>query len=152
MLREDKFKIDAAAWGGLGVDMLSIVLDLHHYNAFLVLAISTITAIWGLILYFRKKNIDVIDQPWRIALIATACDALLQGLLGVTLLLLGQRAPGGDLYYLHYVYGAIVVFAIPVAYTYVGKDVRRAILVFSLAALVLALAGTRGLMTGLGMP
>lgn len=130
--------------------MLSVVLDLHHFNAFLVLAISTITAIWGFILYFQKKTVFI--RPWKIALIATAADSLLQGLLGVTLLLLGQRAPGGDLYYLHYVYGGIVVFALPVAYTYISKDVRKAILILSMAALVLALAGTRGLMTGLGLP
>jgi hypothetical protein len=154
--------------------MLSIVLDVHHYNAFLVLAVSTITAIWGFILYFRykekagaasdqpsgegeaqgneEKERVTFNQPWKIALIVTAADGLLQGLLGVTLLLMGQRAPGGDLYYLHYVYGAIVVFALPVAYTYIGKDMRKAILIFSGVALVMALAATRGLMTGLGMP
>jgi heme A synthase len=94
---------------------------------------------------------DVFPSSLKTALIVTAADGLLQGLLGALLLLMGQRAPGGDLYYLHYVYGAIVVFAIPVGYTYIGKDVRKATLVLSLAALILALAGTRGLMTGLGM-
>jgi heme A synthase len=130
--------------------MLPVVVLLHQFNAFLVLTVSAITAIWGFILFFRRK--DVIDRFWRVALIVTAADGLLQGLLGVTLLLLGQKAPGGDLYYLHYVYGAIVVFSLPVAYTYIGKNIRRAILIFSCGALVIALAGTRGLMTGLGMP
>lgn len=130
--------------------MLPIVLNMHHYNAFLVLAISFITAVWGAVLFLQKK--EVIPQSWKIALLATAADGLLQGLLGVILLLLGQRAPGGDLYYLHYVYGAIVVFAIPVGYTYISKDVRKAILILSGAALIVTLAGVRGLMTGLGMP
>lgn len=131
--------------------MLPIVLNLHLYNIFLVLSTSTVTGIWGLILYFRFKKMEIVSYPWRIALIVTASDGLVQGILGVTLLLLGQRAPGGDLYYLHYVYGAIVVFAIPVAYTYIGKDARKATLVFSLAALIIAAAGARALMTGLGM-
>lgn len=130
--------------------MLPIVLDLHYFNAFLVLPIGAVTGIWGLILYFRKK--DVIERPWRIALIVTAADTLLQGLLGVLLLLLGQKAPGGDLYYLHYVYGGIVALSIPAAYIYIDKNVHKAILIFSCAALIIMLAGVRGLMTGLGMP
>jgi heme A synthase len=129
--------------------MSSIVLNLHLYNMALVLATSTITGIWGLILYFRKK--EVINRPWKIALIVTAADGLLQGLLGVTLLLMGNRAPGGDLYYLHYVYGGIVVFALPVAYTYAGKNMRMTILILSIAALVIAAAGARAMMTGLGI-
>ncbi len=152
--------------------MLPVVLDLHLYNMVLVLATSVITGVWGLILYFRlpKKTATdesekeaasaetststpraTISQPWKIALIVTAVDGLLQGLFGVTLVLLGQRPGGGSLYYLHYVYGAIVLLAIPVAYTYTGKDVRRTVLVLSIAALIIAAAGARGMMTGLGI-
>jgi len=129
--------------------MALIVENLHLYNMVLVLATSTITGIWGLVLYFKKR--ETIDRPWKIALIVTAAVALLQGLLGITLVLLGLRPPGGDLYYLHYVYGAIVALAIPVAYTYTSKNVRTAILIFSIAALVMAAAGARGMMTGLGI-
>lgn len=130
--------------------MTAIVDDLHLWNMVLVLATSTITGIWGLVLFFQKKG--SIIRPWKIALIVTAIDGALQGLLGVILLLLGQKADGGTgLYYLHYVYGGIVVFAIPVAYTYLGKDVRKAILILSIAALVIAAAGARAMMTGLGI-
>ena len=129
--------------------MTNFVANLHLLNMILVLATSTITGIWGLVLYFRKKN--EITRSWKIALIVTAIDGLIQGLLGVTLVLLGQKPAGGSLYYLHYVYGAIVVFAIPVAYTYIGKDVRKAILILSIGAIIIALAATRGAMTGLGM-
>jgi heme A synthase len=129
--------------------MLPVVLNLHLYNMVLVLATSVITGIWGLILYFRKR--EVIDQAWKIALIVTALDGLLQGLLGVILVMLGQRPGGGSLYYLHYVYGAIVLLSIPVAYTYASKNVRRTILILSLAALIIAAAGARAMMTGLGI-
>lgn len=158
--------------------MLPIVLDLHLYNMVLVLTTSVITGIWGLILYFRfpkkkageglkeevagaeeaagaEKSIaaskETFNQPWKIALIITAIDGLLQGLLGMILVLLGQKPGGGSLYYLHYVYGAIVLLAIPVAYTYATKDMRRTILVLSIAAWVIAAAGARGMMTGLGI-
>lgn len=129
--------------------MLSVVLNLHLYIMVLVLATSTITGIWGLVLYFQKR--EVIIRPWRIALIVTAIVGLVQGLLGVTLVLMGQKPEGGNLYYLHYVYGAIVLLAIPVAYTYTSKKVRTTILILSIAALVIAAAGARAMMTGLGI-
>jgi heme A synthase len=129
--------------------MVPIVESLHLYNMILVLAVSTITGIWGLVLYFQRKNF--IPQPWKIALIVTAIVGLLQALLGGTLVLMGQRAPGGNNYWLHYVYGAIVALAIPVAYTYTSKRIRTTILILSLAALIIAAAGARGMMTGLGI-
>ena len=130
--------------------MLDVIIELHYLNLFLILALGLITGIWGLVIYFRKKT-QTINGPWRIALIITAADAVLQGIFGVTLLLLGQRpGTGTDLYYLHYVYGGIVALAIPVALTYAtgGKKPRRDILVFSIAALILFAAGFRAWMTG----
>ena len=130
--------------------MLNVVIELHYLNLFLILALGLITGIWGLILYFRKKT-ETISRPWRNALIITAADGLLQGILGVTLLLLGQKpGTGADLYYLHYVYGGIVALAIPVALTYAtgGKKPRRDVLIYSIAALILFAAGFRAWMTG----
>jgi len=129
--------------------MLDVIIELHYLNLFLILALGLITGIWGLVLYFMKKT--TINRPWRIALIITAADGLLQGIFGVTLLLLGQRpGTGTDLYYLHYVYGGIVALVIPVALTYATgcKKPRRDILVFSIAALILFAAGFRAWMTG----
>ena len=82
------------------------------------------------------------------------CDGAraLQALLGIILVLLGQKpGTGTGLYYLHYVYGAIVVLAIPIAITYAtgGKNQRRDILIYSIAALVLVAAALRALTTGL---
>lgn len=132
--------------------MVDFVSSLHFYNMVLVLASGTITGIWGLILYFMKKQ--TIIRPWHISLIFTAVVSLLQALLGITLLLMGQRPgpPGDSLYYLHFVYGGIVALAIPVAVTYAtgGKRPRRDILIYSLVSLVLVAAAVRALMTGPG--
>lgn len=132
--------------------MTDFVMTLHFINMILVLASGTITGIWGLILFFRKKQ--TIIRPWRISLIVTAIVGLLQALLGITLVLMGQRpGPAGDsLYYLHYVYGGIVALAIPVAVTYAtgGKQPRRDLLIFSIVSLVLVAAAVRALMTGPG--
>ena len=104
-------------------------------------------------------NVSVVDtdlstriRPWRRALLVTVVLSLLQGLLGVILLLMGKRpGPSGDsLYYLHFVYGGIVALVIPVATTYAtgGKNTRRDLLVYSLAALILTAAAVRAWMTG----
>jgi heme A synthase len=130
--------------------MANFIAQLHYFNLFLVLAASLVAGIWGLVLFFMKKT-TTIYRPWRITLIFTAIVALLQGVFGILLVLLGQKpGTGTDLYYLHYVYGGIVALAIPIALTYAtsGKNVRRDVLVFSLAALVLFAAGFRAWMTG----
>ncbi|HXZ05333.1 MAG TPA: hypothetical protein VEH81_10890 [Ktedonobacteraceae bacterium] len=128
--------------------MVDVISNLHFYNMVLVLASGTVAGVWGLILFFMKKPMI---RPWRISLMVAAVIAALQALLGITLVLLGQK-PGtgtGD-YYLHYVYGAIVVLAIPIAITYAtgGKNERRDTLIFSIAALILVAAAIRALMTG----
>jgi len=130
--------------------MADFIAQLHYFNLFLVLTASLVAGIWGLILFFMKRT-KTIYRPWRITVVITAILALLQGLFGVTLVLLGQKpGTGTGLYYLHYVYGGIVALAIPVALTYAtsGKNPRRDVLIFSIAALVLFAAGFRAWMTG----
>lgn len=130
--------------------MADFIAQLHYFNLFLVLAASLVAGIWGLALFFMKRT-RTIYRPWRITVVITAILALLQGIFGVTLVLLGQKpGTGTGLYYLHYVYGGIVALAIPVALTYAtsGKNPRRDVLIFSIAALVLFAAGFRAWMTG----
>ena len=132
--------------------MLDFVLTLHKYNVFLVLIAATVVGVWGLVLYFTKK---AMIKLWRYLLWLTAILGAIQGLLGLTLVAMGQKpGTGTGLYYLHYVYGGIVALAIPVALTYTtnGKNLRRDLLVFSIAALVLAAAGVRAWMTGPAAP
>ncbi len=128
--------------------MVDVISNIHFLNVILVLASGTVTGVWGLILFFMKKPMN---RPWRISLTVTAVIAALQAVLGITLVLLGQKpGTGTGLYYLHYVYGAIVVLAIPIAITYAtsGKNPRRDLLIFSIAALILVAAAIRALMTG----
>jgi heme A synthase len=91
-------------------------------------------------------------QPWRRALTVTIVLSLLQGLLGIIMVIMGKKPgpPGDSLYYLHFVYGGIVALVIPVATTYAtgGKNVRRDILIYSIAALILTAAAVRAWMTG----
>ncbi len=91
-------------------------------------------------------------QPWRRILMVTIILSLLQGVLGIIMVIMGKKPgpPGFDLYYLHFVYGGIVALVIPVATTYAsgGKKPRRDLLVYSIAALILTAAAVRAWMTG----
>jgi heme A synthase len=129
--------------------MVDFINNLHFFNAILILIAGTVTGVWGLILFFMKKQ--TIIRPWRIALIFTAIVGFLQAVFGIILLLMGQHpGTGTGLYYLHFVYGGIVALAIPVAVTYAtgGKKPRRDMLIFSIIALVLVAAALRALVTG----
>lgn len=128
--------------------MVDFIASVHYFNVILVLTAAAVTGVWGLILYFTKRSVM---RAWNIALIVTAILGAIQGVLGLTLVALGQKpGTGQDLYYLHYVYGGIVALAIPIALTYTtsGKNPRRDMLIFSIAALILAAAGVRAWMTG----
>ncbi|MDQ6661556.1 MAG: hypothetical protein M3Z24_11385 [Chloroflexota bacterium] len=128
--------------------MLGVLLQLHYFNLFLVLGASLIASIWGFILYFTTKTMN---QSWRIALYVTAIAAALQGVFGILMLALGGKpSTGTGIYYLHYVYGAIALLSLPIAITYAtaGKNPRRDVLIYSLAALIVFAAGFRGWMTG----
>ncbi len=162
--------------------MADFILTLHSYNVYLVILSGAVTAIWGFILFFRTKGVATVSaasvgeagdqqtqsnkvstpvnndevkeraRSWRVALTVTIVLALLQGLFGVTMVLLGLKPgrPGDSLYYLHFVYGGIVALVIPVATTYAtgGKNRRRDILIYSIAALILTAAAVRAWMTG----
>ncbi len=91
-------------------------------------------------------------KPWRRALTVTVVLSLLQGVLGIIMVVMGKKPgpPGASLYYLHFVYGGIVALVIPIATTYAtgGKNVRRDVLIYSIAALILTAAAVRAWMTG----
>lgn len=128
--------------------MTQVILTLHSYNVYLVIAAATISCIWGFILFFTKRTTN---PSWRISLIVTAVLALLQGLLGVVLVIMGLKpGTGTGIYYLHYVYGGIAALGLPIAVTYAtsGKNPRRDVLIFSIAALIVAAVAVRAWMTG----
>ncbi len=132
--------------------MSQIIPTLHLFNAFLILVAALTAGVWGLILYFRKREMI---KPWRIMLIVVLVLGLLQGLFGVTMVLMGLKPGGGTgLYYLHYVYGGIVALGIPfvwLSFTSDEKNQRRVVLFYSIATLIMVAAAVRALMTGLGM-
>lgn len=129
--------------------MTDVILLLHQYNFFLIVASAGITGIWGLVLYFKRK---ALIKSWRIIWIITIALGILQGLFGLIMVFSGLKPGGGkNLYYLHYVYGGIVALGIPLtwlSFTTNGKNERKDLLIYSIAALVLVAAAVRAWMTG----
>jgi len=118
---------------------------------YLVLASAVITGVWGLVLFFIQKEMSALPKLWRIMLMVVGLLGVLQALFGIIMILLGLKPGGGrDLYYLHYVYGAIVALGLPIAMTYAtsGKQPRRDVLIYSIALLIMAAAAVRAFLTG----
>jgi heme A synthase len=131
--------------------LAAILLILHSYNVYLVLAAAVITGVWGLIIFFRNKELSAMPRSWRTMLIVTGGLGVLQALFGILMVLSGLKPGGGHgLYYLHYVYGAIVALGLPVGMTYAtsGKNPRRDVLIYSIVVLIIAAAAVRAFLTG----
>ena len=147
--------------------MLTTLIKFHEDMAPAILAAGGITLIWGivmLILASRRRGAPESESAsasagaasvtrrsvagmrvFRILLTITAALGLIQAIIGGLMYLNGAR-PGDPL---HYVYGGIVLLAIPVAYVYSDQaQVRRDIIIMVIAALAVIGAAIRALMTG----
>lgn len=148
--------------------MLATLIKFHEDMAPAILAAGGITLIWGivvLILASRRRGVSAASEPasesasaasvsrsgvagmrvFRILLTITAALGLIQAIIGGLLLLNGQKPGDG----LHFVYGGIVLLAIPVAYVYSDQaQVRRDIIIMVIAVLAVIGAAIRALMTG----
>jgi heme A synthase len=131
-------------------ELINFILLLHQYNPYLIVTAAAISGIWGLIIYFTRR--PPLVKPWRIMLIITVALGILQGLFGLIMVFASLKPGGGkNLYYLHYVYGGIVALGLPLtwlSFTTNGKDQRKDLLIYSIAALVLVAAAIRAWMTG----
>jgi hypothetical protein len=132
----------------------SFVLSLHMVMVWLILAAAGLALITAISLFFMTRNpaadletgaIATFRRIFSILLIVTAGLGVLQALFGGLLFLSGERPEEG----LHFVYGLIVLGAIPVAYVYSDqKQVRRDIIIMGIAAILVIGAAIRALATG----
>jgi hypothetical protein len=121
---------------------MAFILGLHQTLVPLIWLVGGLALIWGIVLLVRKRGLD---RVMRILLGVTAGLGIVQAALGGLLFFFGQH-PHDQL---HYVYGLLVLAAIPVAYVYVdNKSARRDLITFTIAALVVVAAAVRAFMTG----
>lgn len=120
------------------------VLTLHQGFFTVLLLYALFLALWGLFLYFRGSNPS---GGYLGALLIVEGIAVFQGLIGLVLLLQGNRPHDG----LHLLYGVVAVLTLPAAYFLSGQGrERKDSLVFSLAMLFLVGIAIRGATTGGG--
>jgi hypothetical protein len=134
----------------------SFVLGLHTAMVPIILAVAGAALIVGIVLVvMTRRQVAAPDvesgaiatwrRIFRILLSVTAGFGVLQAIFGLILFASGDRPAEG----LHFVYGAIVLGAIPVAYVYSDqKQVRRDIIIMAIAVVAVIGAAVRALATG----
>lgn len=102
---------------------------------------SIIAALWGLLSAIRRRGVD--SNYWGILAVAEIL-AMAQALLGGLLYAGGERPGSG----VHILYGALVVFSLPLYYSLSkGRNDRRAALIYSLICLFIFAMSLRAIMT-----
>lgn len=135
--------------------MLPTLLRIHTFLVPLILLAGGIALVLGIILLVLRRGVPDGDTPspritwvtvaFRRFLIATGVLGVVQGIMGGLIYLTGAR-PAEPL---HFVYGGIVLLAIPVAYVYSDqKRVRRDVIIMVIAVVAIIGAAVRALMTG----
>ena len=105
-----------------------MVTDIHIGLGVLVIAINLIAAVWGFLVW---KQMLPANKVYAQVLAASQTVIIGEAILGLLLLSQNLRAAQQ----LHYVYGLLPVAMVIFAYSARGKDQRRNILIFSIAAL-----------------
>lgn len=131
--------------------MLTTLIQIHQDMAPVILAAGGITLICGIVLLVLVRGRNAEQSPkrairtFRILLSITAALGLIQAIIGGLMLTQGAKPGDG----LHFVYGGIVLLAIPVAYVYSDQaQVRRDIIIMVIAVIAVIGAAIRALMTG----
>lgn len=132
--------------------MRTFLIDLHQTVAPIILVLGGVFLLAGLALIFvtRRDIGDLSRVGWlrttfRLFMWLTAAGGVAQAVLGALLLTQGLRPKEG----LHFVYGLIVLAAVPVAFVYSDqKKVRADIIIMTVAAAAIVGAAVRAMMTG----
>lgn len=116
---------------------------LHRFGATVLIIYAVALGVWGAYLYFRK---EAVTGGFRSSFLIMAGLTALQGLVGLTVLILGSRPHE----ILHVVYGAFAVLFLPGAYLYghQGGSKRREAVILAGACWIVAIAYFRGFATG----
>ncbi len=132
--------------------MRTFLIHFHQSMAPIILALGAIFLLAGLaqIYVTRRGEGEIARVAWsrttfRVFMWLTAAGGVVQAILGALLLSQGLRPKEG----LHFVYGLIVLAAVPVAFAYSDqKKVRADIIIMTIAAVAIVGAAVRAMMTG----
>ena len=122
------------------------ILQIHISIATAVILFNTFLGVWGMISFFRGAQ--RIDGSYWGALALSPVVGLIQLALGLVLIGLGL---GSQVRFVHYLYGSLVIIAVPATFAFTrGRDDRGAILIYAALTLLTAAFGLRGVTTGYG--
>ena len=130
----------------------SFLINFHQIVAPIILVLGGIFLLAGLgIVFVTRRDEAALGQvgwlrsTFRLFMWLTAAGGVLQAILGALLLSQGLHPKEG----LHFVYGLIVLAAVPVAFVYSDqKKVRADIIIMTIAAAAIVGAAVRAMMTG----
>ena len=123
--------------------MTSTLVFLHGYGARVLLVFALLLGLWGTYYYFRNARVS---GGFRSTYLIMAALTPVQGLLGLTTLLLGGQPKAG---LLHMVYGIFAALFLPGAYIYARSgNARRETLILAGASWIVSIAFFRGISTG----
>ncbi len=108
-----------------------MVTTIHLWLGILIIAINLIAAVWGFLVWRQWLPANKVY-----AQILAASQTVIVGQAILGLLLLSQNLRVAQ--QLHYVYGLLPAALVIFAYSARGRDPRRNILIFSIAALLAA--------------
>ena len=108
-----------------------MVTTIHLWLGILVISINLIAAVWGFLVWRQWLPVNKVY-----AQILAASQTVIVGQAIIGLLLLSQNLRVAQ--QLHYVYGLLPAALVIFAYSARGRDPRRNILIFSIAALLAA--------------
>jgi heme A synthase len=115
---------------------------LHGYGARVLVAFAVVLALWGTYAYIRNTRLS---GGFRSSYLIMVGVTGIQGLLGLTTLLMGNRPHE----LLHIVYGIFAILFLPGAYVYANAgSQRRETLVLAGACWIVTIAYLRGIATG----
>ncbi|MFN3704410.1 MAG: hypothetical protein ACK4WM_00205 [Thermoflexales bacterium] len=119
--------------------------QVHANLATAVMLFNVILGVWGMLKYFRGESMD---GNFFGAVALSPVLGLVQAVVGLALVTQGL---GVTVRAVHYLYGVLVVLAVPAVFAYTrGRDDRGAVLLYSAVLLLNALFGFRAYSTAYG--
>ena len=122
------------------------IVKIHVSISTTVMLFNVVVGVWGLIKFLRKQpNID--GSFWG-AMALSPILGLIQALIGLVMIFMGL---GASMRLVHYLYGALVVIAVPAAFAFSkGRDDRGMLLIYACVLLLTAIFGMRAFTTAYG--
>jgi hypothetical protein len=121
------------------------LVQIHAQLAIAVMLFNLILGVWGFIKFLRR---DGMDGNYFGAVALSPILGLIQMAVGLILVIQGL---GVSVRFVHYLYGALVVIAVPAVFAFTrGRDDRGAVLIYAAVLVLTSVFGFRAYTTGMG--